>query len=103
MLQRGSPTFDRMLAHIVDLPVIDCHEHMAGPEHLVCYTEPIAYLIAGYYASDLISAGLKEQQLAILKDETVATDDKWPLFQPYWERSQHTAYARVTKLVMRDV
>jgi len=103
MLNRGSPTFDRLLAHIDDLPVIDCHEHMAGPEHLVRYTEPIAFLIAGYYANDLISAGLPEQQLTFLRDDAVATSDKWPLFQLFWERSQHTAYARVTKLVMRDV
>ena len=102
MLNRGSPTFDRLLAHIDDLPVIDCHEHMAGPEHLVRYTEPIAFLIAGYYANDLTSAGLPEQQLTYLRDDTVATSDKWPLFKAYWERSQHTAYARVTKLVMRD-
>jgi len=103
MIYRGSPTFDRLLSFIGDLPVIDCHEHMAGPDHLLRFSEPIAALIAGYYASDLISAGLKERQLAFLRDDTVATGEKWPLFQAYWERSQHTAYARVAKLVMRDV
>jgi len=92
-----------LLSFIGDLPVIDCHEHMAGPDHLLRFSEPIAALIAGYYASDLISAGLKERQLAFLRDDTVATGEKWPLFQAYWERSQHTAYARVAKLVMRDV
>ena len=102
MINRGGPTFDRILTHIDDLPVIDCHEHMLGPEHLVRFSEPIAALIAGYFANDLISAGMKEQELAFLKDETVATGDKWPLFRVYWERSQHTAYARVAKLVMRD-
>lgn len=103
MINRGSPTFDRLLSYIDDLPVIDCHEHMAGPDHLVRFSEPIAALIAGYYTGDLISAGLTEQELRFLRDDAVATGDKWPLFQQYWERSQHTAYARITKLVMRDV
>lgn len=102
MNHKGSPTFGRLLSYIDNLPVIDCHEHMAGPDYLVRFSEPIAALIAGYYAGDLISAGLTEQQLEFLRDDTVATDDKWPLFQKYWERSQHTAYARVAKLVMRD-
>ena len=103
MIQKRSPTFDRLLTHISDLPVIDCHEHMAGPEYLARFSEPIAALIAGYYANDLLSAGLDEQQLAFLNDDTIATGDKWPLFEAYWGRSQHTAYARVTKLIMRDV
>ena len=39
-----------------------------------------------------------------MRDDAVATGDKWPLFNQYWERSQHTAYARViVKLVLRDV
>ncbi|MDE2638222.1 MAG: hypothetical protein OXI30_17785, partial [Chloroflexota bacterium] len=99
MIYNNSPTFDRLLSYIDGLPVIDCHEHMAGPDHLVLFSEPIAALIAGYYSGDLISAGLTEQELGFLRDEAVATGDKWPLFKEYWERSQHTAYARVVKLV----
>ena len=58
MLHKGSPTFDSLLSFMDGLAVIDCHEHMAGPEHLVRFSEPIAALIAGYYSGDLISAGL---------------------------------------------
>ena len=93
MIHKGSPAFDRLLSHIADLPVIDCHEHMAGAEHLMRFAEPIAALIAGYYASDLISAGLNARDLATLEDNAVATSDKWDLFQEYWARSEHTAYA----------
>ena len=103
MLQRRTPTFDRLLSHIEGLPVIDGHEHMMGPEYLLPFSEPIAALITGYVSHDLLSSGLNNQQLATLQDESVATADKWPLFEAYWERCQHTAYARVTKLVMRDV
>ena len=103
MLQKRTPTFDRLLSHIEGLPVIDAHEHMMGPEYLQRFGEPIAMLIAGYVSHDLLSAGLDDQGLDFLQDDTVATADKWPLFEGIWQRCQHTAYARVTKLVMRDV
>ena len=69
MIHSGSESFDRILSFIDDVPVIDCHEHMAGPDFLVRYSEPIAALIAGYYSNDLVSAGLKEKQLVFLRDE----------------------------------
>ena len=101
MIHRGSPTFGRLLSFMDGLPVVDCHKHIAGPDHLVRFCEPIAALIAGYYSGDLISAGLTEPGLGCLRDDAVATSDKWPLFNPHWERSQHTAYARIVSLVMR--
>lgn len=103
MLKQRNLIFDRLLTYIDGLPVIDCHEHMMGPDYLVRFSEPIAALTTGYFANDLFSAGLDAQQLAFLGDETVAAGDKWSLFEAYWRRCQHTAYARVTKLIMRDV
>jgi len=38
-----------------------------------------------------------------LQDPEVSTDEKSPLFQRLWKATEHTAYARVTKLVLRDV
>ena len=103
MLKKSNPLFERLLTHTSELPVIDCHEHMVGPEYLVRFSEPIAALIAGYYSHDLLSAGLDEQQLTLLSDSTTATREKWTVFEEFWQRSQHTAYARVTKLVMQDI
>ncbi len=103
MLKRNNPIFESLLSHIDELPVIDCHEHMVGPDHLVAFSEPIAALIAGYYSHDLLSAGLDERQLALLSDSTTATREKWPLFEDFWQRTQHTAYARVVKLILQDV
>ncbi len=103
MLHRPSPVFDRMLAHISTLPVIDCHEHMAGPRYLMRFTEPITALIAGYLRHDLRSAGADEKTMQMFLDPDVPTDTKWPRFEPVWNRTEHTAYAHVTKLILRDV
>lgn len=103
MLHKSSPVFDRILERVSALPVIDCHEHMAGPAYMEPVREPIAALILGYFAGELYSAGADPATLEMLQDSTVATDKKWPVFETIWKRTEHTAYARVTKLVLRDV
>jgi predicted TIM-barrel fold metal-dependent hydrolase len=87
---------------IQDFPVIDCHDHTMGPSSAPEYREPITALIQGYVHSDLASAG-GEPVMGKLNDQDLPTEEKWPIFERIWRRTQHTAYARVTKLVMRDV
>jgi hypothetical protein len=105
MLHPPSPLFNRLFEQINALPVIDTHEHLQGPEARPAYQEPIAALIQGYVFSDLQSAGfgVRERDLARLQDEEVSTDEKWPLFRRLWQATEHTAYARVTKLVLKQV
>jgi len=105
MLFPHSPLFDRLHERINAMPVIDCHEHLTGPEARPPYKEPIAALISGYVFSDLVSAsfGASDRDVGRLEDPDVSTDEKWPLFQRLWQATEHTAYARVTKLVLHNV
>lgn len=97
--------YTRLLEAVQGIPVIDCHEHMQGLKARPPYKEPIASLIHGYVYSDLVSAsfGVSGKDLLKLQDESVSTDEKWPLFERLWSATEHTAYARVTKLVLRSV
>ena len=103
MLHKPSPVFDMLTDHISSLPVIDCHEHMAGPQYIVPFGEPIAALIADYFYHDLRSAGATELTVKMLQDPDVSTEKKWPVFEPIWRRTEYTAYARVTRLILQDV
>ena len=103
MLHKPSPVFDRIREGVFGLPVIDCHEHMSGPRHMVPAREPIAALIDGYFKDDLLSAGTELRTLRVLQDPDMPTERKWPVFEPIWQCAQHTAYARVTKLILHDV
>ncbi len=96
--------FSQLYDGIKDMRVIDCHEHMQGLKGRPGYKEPIASLIHGYVSSDLQAAafGVPETELATLQDESVSTDKKWPLFERLWRATEHTAYARVTKLVLKN-
>jgi hypothetical protein len=65
--------------------------------------EPIAALIGSYLGVELMSAGADRAALLLLRDPQVSTERKWPIFEPLWKRTQHTAYGRVTRLILRDV
>jgi len=91
-----------ILESIADFPVIDCHEHTMGPQNAPEYKEPIAALIQGYFESDLISAG-GESVMHKLRDPDLSTRDKWPIFEELWDRTKHTGYARVTRLILKEV
>jgi uncharacterized protein len=105
MLYPKSPVYTRLLDAIAQMPVIDCHEHMFGPDGRPGYKEPIAALLNGYYQSDLKSAsfGVSQAEFDKLANPEVSTNDKWPLFERLWSASEHTAYARVTKLALKHV
>jgi len=97
----GSELRSEILEAIEDFPVIDCHDHTTGPGNAPEYREPITALIQGYFQSDLTSAG-GEAVVGKLNNQDVSTDEKWPIFERLWKRTQHTGYARVTKIVMKE-
>jgi hypothetical protein len=105
MLYPRSPLFNRLYDQIGQMPIIDCHEHLIGPEARPLYKEPIAALAQHYVLGDLRSAGFDatDEDVARFRDSEISTDDKWPLFERLWRATEHTTYARVTKLVLRDV
>jgi len=105
MLYARSPLFNRLYERIDEMPVIDCHEHLTGPEARLPYKEPIAALFTWYVLHDLQSAafGISDKDVARLEDHEISTDEKWPLLEKLWRATEHTAYARVTKLVLKNV
>jgi predicted TIM-barrel fold metal-dependent hydrolase len=99
-MSRGR-TYEALRADIEHIPVIDTHEHFAGPEDQPKHTEPIASLVEGYYSSDLASAGGSRAPEPLV-DEKAPTEEKWPLLEKLWARTKHTGYARVIKLILRN-
>ncbi len=95
--------FKELFNKIEELPVVDCHEHILGPKREVTKREPLASLIEGYVQSDLLSAGITQKELDILNDHEIETEKKWGIFEKFWKKIEFTAYAKVTKLIMRDI
>ena len=98
-----NPLYQKLLEVVSSFPVVDCHEHMMGPAFFKPHKEPIAFFMQGYFPHDLTSAsfGTPQRELDRLADDEVSTEEKWPLFERLWKATEHTAYARVTKIVMK--
>ena len=94
-------TYETLRADIEQIPVIDTHEHFTGPGSQEGHREPIKSITSGYVNSDLMSAGGDEVS-ATLQNGEISTEEKWPLFERLWRRTRHTAYARVTKLILKN-
>jgi len=105
MFTRASPVFNRLLDRIGKMPVVDCHEHAAGPDWdlATATTEPIEFLISEYFVSDLWAARATDREIELLQSRDATTDEKWPVFSRLWSAAEHTAYARVTKLVLAGI
>jgi len=105
MLREPSTVFNRLLDHVGGMPVVDCHDHLRGPDRDLedAYTEPILALTVLYLISDLWSAGASDKEIELLQSEEATTDEKWPVFSRLWAATEHTAYARVTKLMLKEV
>ena len=66
---------EELHGEIRKIPVIDCHEHLTGPEARPPYKEPISALIPGYVFSDLQSAsyGVPDRDLLRLTGSRLRT------------------------------
>jgi predicted TIM-barrel fold metal-dependent hydrolase len=95
--------FKRLYNEIEKLPVIDCHEHVLGPKDEIKQREPIAHIIQGYVQSDLISAGASSEEIELLNNHEIPIEEKWNVFKKFWERIKYTAYAKVTRLIIKDI
>ncbi|MBD3240610.1 MAG: amidohydrolase family protein [Chitinivibrionales bacterium] len=92
-------SFDELRAFCEQTPLIDCHDHtlQAGPKH----TDPLQAIFSGYLPHDLQSAG-GESAAQALSDTAAPLENRWRVLGPVWERTKHTGYARVTRLVLKE-
>jgi uncharacterized protein len=95
-------TFESLRTDIADIPVIDTHEHSAGPSHISAYKDALNAVIGGYIQSDLRTVS-SDSEIDVMYDASRPLHERWPLFERAWKLTEHTGYARVTKWVMQEI
>jgi hypothetical protein len=92
-------SFEELREYCEQTPIVDCHDHTAeaGPKH----EDPITALFCGYFPSDIESAGGDAARSA-LDPKSGSLQKRWRALAPAWERTKHTGYARVTRLVLKE-
>jgi hypothetical protein len=99
-----SNPYSMIRRHIEGVRVIDTHEHLPPEEERVREEVDVLATFFQYYASaDLISAGMPEEEFVKIWDASRPLEERWELFEPWWERMRNTSYARALETAARGL
>ena len=93
------------LKQFVDrIKIVDTHEHLSQePERLSQKVDLLATFFPHYASSDLRSAGMSEEALVKIRNPEISLDERWLIFEPWWEKIRNTGYARGLEIAARDL
>jgi uncharacterized protein len=95
-------TNQELLEYIETLIIIDTHEHLPSTEaDRNRNTDILGEYLSHYFSSDLVSAGLKKEELRIIQEEDRPVMEKWRMVEPYWQASRHTGYGRALEIAIK--
>jgi len=99
-----SNSYSLIRKHIEGVRVIDTHEHLPPEEERVREEVDVLATFFQYYASaDLISAGMPEEEFVKIWDASRPLEERWEFFEPWWERTRNTSYARALETAARGL
>jgi len=82
------------------MDIIDTHEHLPGEAERVAQQVDFATLFSHYCKTDLVSAGMSEQDYLRFTSAGLSPTEKWELFSPYYPRIASGSYCRAAHLAM---
>jgi hypothetical protein len=96
--------YDALREYVFDLEIVDTHEHVPGREAARdLRTDVLAEYLTHYFSCDLVSAGLRPEDLQAARDSAKPLAKRWRLVEPYWEAARNTGYGRSLDLAARDL
>jgi hypothetical protein len=99
-----SPYYKEIKKHVDSVRIVDTHEHLPQePERLKQEVDVLATFFPHYASSDLRSAGMSEEDLLKIRDPKVPLEERWGVFEPWWERIRNTGYARAVEIAARNL
>jgi len=98
------PIYDEIKGHVDRIRMVDTHEHLIPErERLKADVDVLATFFPHYASSDLRSAGMTEGELRKIRDPKVSLEERWGVFEPWWEMIRNTGYARAVEIAARDL
>jgi len=96
---------DAVIGKAVDeIVLIDTHEHLMSEEDRIAMDiDALTVLFRQYASSDLVSSGMRQEDLLTIVDPKKSLEERWRVLSPFWENVRHTGYARVLEIAMRDL
>jgi len=96
-------TLSRLDEYINTLYIIDTHEHLPMEKDRPAKTDVLEEWLTHYFSSDLVSAGLSNRDLSVVRDSSKDIMLRWKLVEPFWHAARSTGYGRSLELAARDL
>ena len=98
--------FDRLRDSLFNLWILDTHEHIElEDDWLRCPDGQCDFsrIVSGYVPTDICSAGCPTEVWDRIRSADTPLDEKWELFEPYWNNARNTGVSRVVIIAVRDL
>ena len=82
--------YSSLLDQIQSLRVIDTHEHLPLESARPQDTDVLAEWLTDYFSSDLMSAGLSDNNLSTVRDGRKDIKARWRTAEPNWHSAEST-------------
>ena len=90
--------------HVEGIKIIDTHEHLISEKQRVSHpVDILEELHLHYTSSDLLSAGMSEEELLYTRDKSIPLEERWAVFEPWWQCIRNTGYSRGIEIAVRDL
>jgi len=100
----ASSSYTAIKKSVDEIVLIDTHEHLMSEEDRTARDiDALSVLFRQYASSDLVSSGMKPEQLQTIVDTKIPLEERWSIFSPFWENIRHTGYARALEIATRDL
>ncbi|TRO59463.1 amidohydrolase [Candidatus Bathyarchaeota archaeon] len=97
-------SYSEIKKHVDSIKIIDTHEHLPSEkERLDVPVDVLSQFYLHYTSSDLISAGMPEEEILYIRDTSKPLEERWAVFEPWWEKVRNTGYSRCVEIAARDL
>lgn len=96
---REQSRYDALLAEIMSMPVVDCHDHASG--RAKC-DDVLTFIAQGYFGSDLHTAS-DDAAIRTMTDTSLPLADRWPVFHDAFRASRFTGYGRAVGRALEKI
>jgi len=104
IMMNFSEIYKTILTYVNDLDIIDTHEHLASSEEKRnLNTDFLTDFLSHYLSSDLISAGLTQDEFKTISDRSLPVGERWKLVEPHWQNCRYTGYGRAVSRILEDL
>jgi uncharacterized protein len=97
---------DAIFEKVSQTVFIDTHEHIVEEKERLSGArsqDDWTALLSGYFASDMLTAGMPKKDHDKFFSDKVDIADKWRLIEPYWPAIKNTGYGQAARISIKEL